>query len=40
MATKADTIFGKLVVMGVGLPIVFKGQVNMAVAVGLVTVRG
>lgn len=40
VATKADTIFGKLVVMGVGLPIVFQALVNMAVAVELFPVTG
>lgn len=40
VATKADTVFGKLVVMGVGLPIVFQALVNMAVAVELFPVTG
>lgn len=40
VATKADTLFGKLVVMGVGLPIVFQALVNMAVAVELFPVTG
>lgn len=36
----ANTIFGKLVVLGVGLPIVFQAFTNMAVAVGLLPVTG
>ncbi|MDT0675724.1 FtsW/RodA/SpoVE family cell cycle protein [Autumnicola musiva] len=40
VATKANTIFGKLVVMGVGIPIVFQALVNMAVAVELFPVTG
>ena len=40
VAHKADTIFGKLVVMGVGLPIVFQALINMAVAVELFPVTG
>lgn len=40
IATKADSIFGKLVVIGVGLPIVFQALVNMAVAVELFPVTG
>ncbi len=40
VATKANCIFGKLVVMGVGLPIVFQALVNMAVAVELFPVTG
>ncbi len=40
VATKAETIFGKLVVMGVGIPIVFQAFVNMAVAVELFPVTG
>lgn len=40
VATKANSIFGKLLVMGVGLPIVFQAMVNMAVAVELFPVTG
>lgn len=40
VATKANTMFGKLVVMGVGLPIIFQALVNMAVAVELFPVTG
>ncbi len=40
IATKANSIFGKLVVMGVGLPIVFQALVNMGVAVELFPVTG
>lgn len=37
---KSDTIFGKLLVIGVGLPIVFQAMINMAVAVELFPVTG
>ncbi len=37
---KSDTIFGKLLVIGVGVPIVFQALVNMAVAVELFPVTG
>jgi len=40
IAHKAETIFAKLVVVGVGLPIVFQALVNMAVAVELFPVTG
>ncbi|MGY0391725.1 FtsW/RodA/SpoVE family cell cycle protein [Bizionia sp. KMM 8389] len=40
VSQKADTIFGKLVVLGVGLPIVFQALINMAVAVQLFPVTG
>lgn len=40
IATKADTVFGKLLVIGVGFPIVFQALVNMAVAVNLMPVTG
>ena len=40
VAHKAETIFGKLLVIGVGLPIVFVALVNMAVAVEIVPVTG
>lgn len=37
---KADTFFGKLLVAGVGLPIIFQALINMAVAVELFPVTG
>lgn len=40
VAHKANTIFGKLLVIGVGLPIVFLALINMAVAVELFPVTG
>ncbi len=40
VATKTETIFGTLAVLGVGIPIVFQAFVNMAVAVGLFPVTG
>ena len=40
VAQKADTDFGKLIVLGVGLPIVFQALINMAVAVELFPVTG
>lgn len=40
VAHKADHIFGKLLVIGVGLPIVFQALINMAVAVQLFPVTG
>ncbi len=40
VAHKSDTIFGKLLVIGVGLPIVFMALINMAVAVELFPVTG
>ena len=40
VATKANTVFGKLLVIGVGLPIIFQALVNMAVAVELFPVTG
>jgi len=40
VAQKADTMFGKLLVLGVGLPIVFQALINMAVAVELFPVTG
>ena len=40
VATKTDTIFGTLLVLGVGIPIVFQALINMAVAVGLFPVTG
>lgn len=40
VATKANSVFGTLVVLGVGLPIVFQALVNMAVAVEFFPVTG
>ncbi len=40
IAHKAETIFAKLIVVGVGLPIVFQALINMAVAVELFPVTG
>ncbi|MEB3005123.1 FtsW/RodA/SpoVE family cell cycle protein [Capnocytophaga sp. G2] len=40
ISLKATTIFGKLLVLGVGIPIVFQGFVNMGVSVGLLPVTG
>lgn len=40
IATKSNTIFGTLLVLGVGLPIIFQAMINMAVAVGLFPVTG
>ena len=40
VSQKSETIFGKLVVLGVGIPIVFQALINMAVAVGLFPVTG
>lgn len=40
VATKANSVFGKLLVMAVGLPIIFQAMVNMAVAVELFPVTG
>ena len=40
VATKTETIFGTLAVLGVGIPIIFQAFVNMAVAVGLFPVTG
>ena len=37
---KASSIFGKLLVIGVGFPIVFQAMINMAVAVELFPVTG
>jgi len=37
---KSDTFFGKLLVIGVGLPIIFQALINMAVAVELFPVTG
>jgi len=40
VANKTETIFGTLLVMGVGIPIIFQALINMAVAVGLFPVTG
>jgi len=40
IATKANTVFGQLLVIGVGLPIIFQALINMAVAVELFPVTG
>ncbi len=40
IATKTESIFGTLAVLGVGIPIVFQALINMAVAVGLFPVTG
>ena len=40
VANGNKTIFGKLLVVGVGLPIVFQAMINMAVAVELFPVTG
>lgn len=37
---KANTLFGKLVVVGLGFPIIFQALVNMSVAVELLPVTG
>lgn len=39
-AHKANSLFGKLVVVGLGFPIIFQALVNMAVAVELLPVTG
>ncbi len=40
VSQKSDSIFGKLLVLGVGLPIIFQALINMAVAVELFPVTG
>ncbi len=40
VANGNETVFGKLVVVGVGIPIVFQALINMAVAVELFPVTG
>jgi cell division protein FtsW len=40
ISTKASSIFGQLLVIGVGFPIVFQALTNMAVAVNLIPVTG
>jgi cell division protein FtsW len=39
-AHKANTLFGKLVVVGLGFPMIFQAMINMAVAVELLPVTG
>ena len=39
-AHKANTLFGKLLVVGLGFPIIFQAMINMAVAVELLPVTG
>ena len=39
-AHKANSLFGKLVVVGLGFPIVFQALINMAVAVELLPITG
>jgi cell division protein FtsW len=39
-AHKANSLFGKLVVVGLGFPIIFQALINMAVAVELLPVTG
>lgn len=40
IATKTETVFGRLLVIGVGFPIIFQALINMAVAVNLMPVTG
>ncbi len=40
VSSKAPTIFGSLLVLSLGIPIIFQALVNMAVAVGLFPVTG
>ena len=40
VAQKSETVFGKLLSIGVGIPIVFQAIVNMGVAVQLFPVTG
>lgn len=40
ISTKSDSVFGKLLVIAVGLPIIFQAFINMAVAVNLFPVTG
>jgi cell division protein FtsW len=39
-AHKATTLFGKLLIVGLGFPMIFQAMVNMAVAVELLPVTG
>jgi len=40
VAHKSTSVFGKLLVIGVGMPIIFRALINMAVAVELFPVTG
>ena len=40
VAQKSDSVFGKLLVIGVGIPVIFQALVNMGVAVQLFPVTG
>ncbi len=40
ITTKSETIFGTLLTLGVGLPIIFQALVNIGVAVGIFPVTG
>ena len=40
IANKANTVFGKLLVLGLGLPIIFQAFVNMGVALQVLPVTG
>ncbi|MDR2122804.1 MAG: FtsW/RodA/SpoVE family cell cycle protein [Flavobacteriaceae bacterium] len=40
IATKVENVFGTLLVVGVGLPVIFQAFSNMAVAVNLIPVTG
>ncbi len=40
ITTKTETIFGTLLALGVGIPIIFQAFINIAVAVGLFPVTG
>ncbi len=40
IATKVENVFGTLLVIGVGLPVIFQAFANMAVAVNLIPVTG
>ncbi|QAA81597.1 cell division protein FtsW [Aequorivita sp. H23M31] len=40
VAHKSTSVFGKLLVIGVGMPIIFRAMINMAVAVELFPVTG
>ncbi len=40
VATKSNTVFATLLVVGVGVPIIFQAMINMAVAINLFPVTG
>ena len=40
IAYRTPTVFGKLVVIGVGVPIIFQAMINMGVAVQVLPVTG